>query len=382
MVGERESLTKEQPARFQHYPALDGVRAIAIMTVMCYHLIWLIPYFEYYAGGGFLGVDIFFVLSGFLITSILLKEHGRTGAINLKHFFIRRFFRLAPAFWLFLVLLYIFGNYILAPGDANIIYSDNNFAYAFFYVMNIYKAATDGVTGNLNHTWSLAIEEQFYILWSLILLKAFTENRSRKTIAYGTAAFIVILVAVRALRTWIGTDVAVLYYSTESRIDSLLIGCLASMIFCWRLVPDSFFRSKFFGYLTLAAAIASVCIMSSFLWTSVSLYYGFISLFAAAIAVIILWLVTREKTPVHYVLASAPFRWIGFLSYSLYLWHYASFEFAKNTFDSVPERVGAGVVISFIAAAGSYYLVEKPFLRLKDRLGTKRQEQTVAATAG
>ncbi len=107
------SETADGTTRFRHFPALDGFRAIAIITVMYYHLTYLVPSVGFFADGGYLGVDIFFVLSGFLITSVLLKEHGRSGTISLKNFFVRRILRLGPALWVFLLLLYLFGNLLL-----------------------------------------------------------------------------------------------------------------------------------------------------------------------------------------------------------------------------------------------------------------------------
>lgn len=355
----------DETVRFQHFPALDGFRAIAILTVMYYHLSYLVPGLGFFADGGYLGVDIFFVLSGFLITSILLKEHGRFGKIDLKNFFIRRFLRLAPALWVFLLGLYLLGNVILPAPQAAIIYRDYNFAYAFFYVMNIYKAATGGMTGNLNHTWSLAIEEQFYIFWSIILFRAFNAQRSRKTIICGTVMLIGVLVLWRGFRTAMGAGTTVLYYSTETRIDALLIGCAASMIFCWRLIPDEFFRSRLFAWITFTSIITTLLVYLSFSYSDPLLYYGFISLFNLSIAIMILWLVTRDGTMIHKILGTAAMRWIGQISYSLYLWHYAVFEFAKKTFDSVPMQIVVGLVISVAVAAASYYLIERPFLRLK-----------------
>lgn len=361
----------DETVRFEHFPALDGFRAVAILIVMFYHLTFLVPQWDFLAGGGYLGVDIFFVLSGFLITSVLLKEQGRFGKISLKNFFVRRFLRLAPALWAFLLGLYLFGNVLLPPPQAAIIYQNHNFAYAFFYVMNIYKAATDALTGNLNHTWSLAIEEQFYIFWSIVLFKAFNEKRSRKMIVCGTATFIGVLVLWRGFRAAMGADATVLYYSTETRIDALLIGCVASMIFCWRLVPDDFFRSRLFGWITFPAVITTLLVYLSFSYTDSLLYYGFISLFSLSIAIMILWLVSRERTVIHKILETAVMKWIGQISYSLYLWHYVFFEFAKKTFDSVPMQVAAGLIISVAVAAASYYLIEKPFLGLKHRFEKK-----------
>ncbi len=251
------------------------------------------------------------------------------------------------------------------------IYTDGHFAYAAFYVMNIYKAATDAATGNLNHTWSLAIEEQFYIFWSIVLFMAFRESRSRRMIAGGTLAFIAVLILWRAVRAGLGTDSAVLYYSTECRIDALLIGCVASMIYCWRLLPDEAFRSRAFSRITCSGILVAALIYLSFRYTDTALYFGFISLFNVCVGFMILWIVTRDGTAVHKVLSTALMRWIGRISYSLYLWHFVFFEFSKKSFETEAAQVAAGIAFSVAAGAASYYLVEKPFLQLKARFESR-----------
>lgn len=177
------STEQNQAVAFAHYPVLDGLRAIAIVAVMFYHAALFVPELKAYTSGGFLGVDIFFVLSGFLITSVLLKEFDRSGTISLRNFFARRFLRLAPAFWLFLGSIFLFGDILLPADQSTLIYSNNNFLYSFFYLMNYHRALSGPETGNLNHIWSLSIEEQFYLIWSLILFKAFSEEKGRWQIA-------------------------------------------------------------------------------------------------------------------------------------------------------------------------------------------------------
>jgi len=210
------------------------MRAVAILVVMIYHLEWLMPQLHPYVKGGFLGVDIFFVLSGFLITSILLSEREKTGTIGLKNFYIRRCLRLIPAFWLFLIGIYFFGSYLLPRFQASLVYGRNDFLYALTYSMNWFSATNPGYDSNLNHSWSLAIEEQFYIIWSLVLFKAFSEKWKHRQIFFLTLGLIPLLCMSRAVRASFGTDTRVLYYSTDTRIDSLLIGCAASMSLCGR----------------------------------------------------------------------------------------------------------------------------------------------------
>jgi peptidoglycan/LPS O-acetylase OafA/YrhL len=356
---------------FKHFPVLDGLRGIAVLTVMCYHLELIVPSIHMLSKGGFLGVDLFFVLSGFLITSILLKEHDLTGSFSLINFYVRRTLRLVPALWFFLAAIYLAGNLILPPTQATLIYGQNNFLYSAIYVMNWHSAA-GALTGNLNHIWSLAIEEQFYIIWSLLLFRAFRESLSRKQIAVGTTIIVAVLMIQRAIRAANGAPIEALYYSTDTRIDAILIGCLASMIYCWKFIPLAFFRTPSFERIALGSAVLACSIVLIFDHEDTALYFGFISLFSISVSIAILWLVTRERTLVHKLLETPSLRWLGQVSYSLYLWHYVFFEFAKSRFDNVPVQMIVGVSLSLAVAAFSFYLIERPLLNLKNILSANK----------
>jgi peptidoglycan/LPS O-acetylase OafA/YrhL len=355
---------------FRHIPALDGLRGVAVLAVMFYHLELLVPWLGPISHGGFLGVDIFFVLSGFLITSVLLKEQSKTGQINLKNFYMRRIFRLIPAYWVFLAVLFLFGNYLLSPLAAKTIYDNYsyNFILAFLYLMNWNRASAEtAVAGNLNHTWSLSIEEQFYIFWSLVMYLAFSEKRSRKTIFFITIGSVAVVICWRIGRALNGTPYDVMYYSTDTRIDALLIGCAASMIYMWKLVPASFFKTAYFNLLVFVMYIGAVWVFFNASSKDISLYTALLPLFTASTAIIILWLMTREKTPVHFLLENKFLGWIGKISYGLYLWHFLAYEFSKETFSSAEVQITAGIILAFAVSALSYYLVEQPFLKIKNR---------------
>lgn len=360
----------KEAVSFRYIPALDGLRGIAILTVMIYHLEGLIPALHPYVKGGFLGVDIFFVLSGFLITSILLKEYEKEGQISLKNFYLRRFFRLAPAFWTFLLALYFLGNVILPDRQAEAIYNNNNFFFAFSYLMNWHSATNDGLSGNLNHAWSLAIEEQFYILWSLILYKAFDEKRERKQIFAFTSATVLILIVLRAVRALNGVDTNVLYYSTDTRIDALLIGCVAAMIHTWRLLPQKLYSNRLFSVAVLMSAATALLVLFTFSHEDKFLYCGPLSIFSMSVGLTILWLTTRQKSIVKKLLELRFLRWVGQISYGLYLWHYAFYEFGRKTFDAVPIQISVGLCLAFAVSAVSFYLIEKPFLKIKEKFGS------------
>lgn len=374
MIKEKPNISIEDPfvpenvpdVHFNHLPVLDGLRGFAVLVVMIYHLEYLFPSLNMFVRGGFLGVDIFFVLSGFLITSILIKEQSLFGQINLKNFFLRRIFRLVPAFWAFLFILYFFGNFLLPSAQAGVIYDNNNFGFSFLYLMNWHRAYGDGITGNLNHTWSLAIEEQFYIVWSLILFALFAAKKSRVRIAGFTVATVLVLISWRLFRALNGEEIHVLYYSTETRIDALLIGCVGAMVYGWKLIPQSFYKSRKFRITAFWAFIAAFMILFAVSHEDASLFYGLLSAFSVSVSIIIIWLITNEGL-LKRILEVSVLRWVGKISYALYLWHYLCYEFAKKSFDSIPLEMVFGISLAVSISIASYILIEKPFLKLKNR---------------
>jgi peptidoglycan/LPS O-acetylase OafA/YrhL len=360
---------QESEPEFRHFAVLDGLRGIAVLIVMAYHLDELAPQLTMLTTGGFLGVDIFFVLSGFLITSVLLNEYRQTSTFSLSNFFIRRFFRLTPALWVFLFFVLAFGEKLQPDFFSYISY--DTFGYAFTYTIN-WKSAATGMSGQLNHIWSLSIEEQFYIVWALLLYKAFEKGRSRERIATATGLLIGFLILQRGIRAATGTGHNILYYSTDSRIDGLLIGCLASMVYFWKLAGQGFLTSGAFRRLFLASLIVGSCIFITFSYNDRQLYYGFISLFSLSVAITILWLISNESTLIHRFLENSALRWIGKISYGLYLWHFFFFTVAKKQFDGIPQQVALGLTLSFAAAVLSFYFVERPILTLKDTLQRRK----------
>jgi peptidoglycan/LPS O-acetylase OafA/YrhL len=140
------------------------------------------------------------------------------------------------------------------------------------------------------------------------------------------------------------------------------------MFYCWKLVPDAFFASRGALYSALALFLISLAIFFRFDYTDISLYCGPLSVFECSVAVMILWLVSGPRAILHTLLEAKPMIWIGNISYALYLWHYAVFEFAKGTFRWPGLQIGFAIAISFVIASASYYLIEKPFLKLKDRM--------------
>jgi len=354
---------------FKYIPALDGMRAVAVLFVVFFHAVLIVPGLQPYTNGGFLGVDIFFVLSGFLITSILLQEFDRTGSMNFKNFYTRRFLRLMPAYWLQLAGLFVFATWLFPQDICEKLYANNNFLYAFLYLSNWQRALNGSeVMSLLNHTWSLAIEEQFYLFWAGFLF-LMLRRLSRERIVSVTAGMIVFTAFFRAFR-WQGRgSVDFLYNAFDSRMDALLVGCLVSQLISWGKLPQAFLSSRALDLLGLISLWVAVLIIFglSDSYYSPFLYQGGFTLFALAIGMIVIWLVAHSNDRVSSVLSTGPLTWIGKTSYGLYLWHSISISFFFY-FQMPPWLMLISAVLSaFSLTALSYYLVELPFLRLKQR---------------
>ena len=336
-----------------HIPALDGIRAIAVFLVIFYHFGFL------WAPGG-LGVVIFFVLSGFLITWLLLKENEKYGDVSLKRFYQRRILRIFPAFYVYwaalVFLLLVKGKTVLWPHAIS----------AFFYVSDYYNAILGDPNNGFSHTWSLAIEEQFYLLWppTFFLLRNDLKKMTR---------FLVILIGAVWLHRLVlyfifHVDQAYFYASFDTRMDALMVGCLFATLLK-RGALYSFWRalcSKFFMLLPLAALLCSM----RFGHTLLPRYRDVIA-FAidpVLIALMMVQLISFSNHSYARWIESPLMRFLGRISYSLYLYQQLTLGFALKLFanQSVVTQLLAAVAVTVMAASFSYYVIERPFLKLKD----------------
>ena len=298
-----------------HRPALDGVRAVAVAGVVTYHVggQWL--------PGGFLGVDLFFVLSGFLITGILLDEIDRDGRVSLPTFFARRSRRLLPALYLLLIVVCAWAAFIAAPeaiGDLR-----GAALAALFYVANwffiitgqSYFAEMQGPSP-LEHTWSLAIEEQYYLLWPLLLL-LLVRRASPRIVAVAIVALLMLSVVLMAVLYDEG-DPSIAYFGTFSRMHELLVGSLLAFAVKrgWAL-PRSARWTAWIALGLIAAMMATVSDTGAFYYRGGSLVF----------CVVVAWLLLALGSgppgggPTA-LLSWRPIAWIGLISYGIYLWHW------------------------------------------------------------
>jgi len=346
--------------RFAYQPALDGLRAFAVLSVFAYHLD------AGWARGGFLGVDTFFVLSGFLITSLLVGEWGRHGTISFAAFWARRARRLLPA--LLLVLLGVAGfaalqvpaeqlDRLRGDGLATLFYGANwRFIESGQSYFDMWSEASP-----LRHMWSLAIEEQFYLVWPLITFGCLRLARGRRWLlgavcVTGAAAS---LTAMAVL--YDPSDPSRSYYGTDSRAHLLLIGAALALILSRWSPKHATTRS---GVHALGL-VGGVGCLAAFIWVPDSaswMYRGGDALFGVGVAAVITSAVQPGRFALRSLLSLGPLVWIGRISYGLYLWHWPVIVFAS------PARTGLDgaslttmrVALTFALATASFYLVELP----------------------
>lgn len=355
--------TRAGSDRGAHLPALDGVRGLAVLGVLLFH-----------GGvsavkGGFLGVDAFFVLSGFLITGLLLREWETAGRLSLTSFWTRRVRRLLPALLLLVTSLVIAGR--LDPSLRRTPGLAGDMASTLGYVANWHLIATGGNyfvrTGPpspLEHTWSLAIEEQFYLVWPLVLLLVLRRRRSiraLRTVACAGAAISALDMAVLAGHSSIDR----IYYGTDTRAFALLIGAVLATVVPLSSTPSAAWRARELR----AAGIVSVLVLG-YLWhsangSSVTLFRGQAQLAALAVAVVLASALKDPAGPLAQGLRLPALRGLGIISYGLYLWHWPIFLLlsAERTGETGVALLCLRIAASITAATLSYVLVERPLRR-------------------
>jgi peptidoglycan/LPS O-acetylase OafA/YrhL len=353
--------TVGQPPTMGYQPSLDGVRAVSVVAVLLYH-----AGFEW-MHGGFLGVEVFFVVSGFLITSLLLDERERSGRIVLRAFWLRRARRLLPA--LFMVLLAI-GLWAALFGSAQM-RSDlrRDYPWGIFYAANwgqIFGGAQYfGNLSPLRHLWSLAVEEQWYLLWPLAFV-ALSRTRwrtaERGRIVLGCAALVMIVTWFMARSPELTDDrVNLLYLSTFTRASGLLLG--AGAAFVWRPWRSPRRPVGSAGpVLDIAGVAAAVVLLISFASVSLvdrSLYRWQLALASVASLVVVAVVVHPASRLLRPACSWTPLVEIGKRSYGLYLWSWPISVVAKAYTGSWPRFIGAMLVTAMVAEL-SYRYVETP----------------------
>lgn len=353
---------------------IEGLRALAVGVVVLYH--------AHFLGlrGGFVGVDVFFVVSGFLITSLLLREHAASGRISLPGFYGRRIRRLLPASCLVIVGTVVAGNFWLEPLRLRDLGTDAVASGGFVANIVFAQRGTDYLQSALppsalQHYWSLAVEEQFYVVWpALLALLLWRGRRSTSRAAVGIlvlsiASFIVCIWQTSVSQPWA-------FFGLHARAWELGAGALLAI--AWpRVVTVSSLVRGVGGWIGVATIIASCFAISEAM-----AFPGVIAL-APVVGTVLVLAAGDDATrgPV-VVLRSRALQWIGARSYSIYLWHWPALIIGEAAFDgplSVGERVGL-IIGSVVAADLSFRFVENPIRRSRS-LAT-RHNLTLALGAG
>jgi peptidoglycan/LPS O-acetylase OafA/YrhL len=349
---------------FARVPALDGVRAIAIVAVLLFHHYHFdVPGSRAWSGG-FLGVDVFFVLSGYLITTLLLREHESNERIHFKEFWSRRARRLLPALFALIVGTVLLGRYVFdATTAANV--RGEGFA-TLFYVENWNHLGSTPAA--LSHTWSLSIEEQWYLVWPLLLTVFLIWSRRRGHPLAWPIALLVVVSATECALLFRGTGERS-YYGTDTRAQSLLLGAGLAVILLRRArAPSRMIRAA--GWLALAfLAVMFYRANSLNPW----LYRGGFLLVALSAAVLIAALQQSDTGWLSRLFGARPLVAIGLISYGLYLYHYPIYLWltASRTHLTALPLLLARVGVTGLAAVASYFFIERPFRRGR-QLGEKR----------
>jgi peptidoglycan/LPS O-acetylase OafA/YrhL len=374
--------------RLTYSPGLDGLRAIAVMAVLLYHAdLSFIP-------GGFLGVEVFFVISGYLITALLLAEWHKKGRIGLKDFWLRRARRLLPALYVLLVVSLTYAV-VFMPSEVAGMRADAIAAVG--YVTNWFLIfgqesyfESVGRPSVLQHLWSLAVEEQFYLIWPIVLAVGLglgaTRLRRRRVLTVALVGAAASAVAMALMYTP-GEDPSRIYFGTDTRATGLLCG--AALAFLWspadkyrpaeagherlRLPGRGRFRRRWGWTAPLLLDALSIVALGGLTWFFLHLgefepllYRGGFVLVGLTTMAAIMAVVHPYAHVGSHVLGSAPMRWLGVRSYGIYLWHWPVFMVTRPELDvpfgGVPLlalRLGITIVLADL----SYRFVERPIRR-------------------
>lgn len=345
-------------------PGLDGLRGVAVLAVVGYHLNW-----GNFLPAGFLGVDIFFTVSGFIITALLLQEHAHSGRIDLGAFYLRRARRLFPAA-LVMLLVVVALTPLLQPAALPRLRED--LPAAFFYLSNWWQIVAQQSYFEaieqprlLQHLWSLAVEEQYYLLWPL--LAWWLLNQWGKT-GLGLTAGLIALVST-AWMAWLyvtqidGGDPSRVYLGTDTHLMGLLTGsALAAWWNPWKLRRHAMARDE-------ALNLAGTAALAALLWAMAKTHEGMAGLYqggflwVALLTGVVITAATREGTWVAWLLSTRVMLWLGARSYSLYLWHWPVVVWVRPTPQAESlELVGINALrlaLTLVLAEASYRWVEK-----------------------
>lgn len=348
----------------RYITGLDGIRAIAVIMVLAYHL--KLALFK----SGFLGVTVFFILSGYLITGILISEVEEEGTIDLKNFWLRRIRRLVPAVMSMAVVIIfvsaVVNKIIFTKGCKDFLASVLGFNnwWQIFNKVSYFEAA--GVPSPFTHCWSLAIETQFYLIYPLILLgiyklvKSRGEGRAKRGLLFAGVTLLLALISVILMIVLFDPqqDASRVYYGTDTRAFSLLFGALLAILWEYRMVPRRLSASV--NMVLGSVSFAVLLVMTIAINGSSNFWYRGGQFFGTILTVLMVYAVSGRKTCLSRFLSNPVLKWIGDRSYSIYLWHYPIILLISKGIKASWWITLIEIVLSVVLAELSYRFIETP----------------------
>jgi len=368
-----QTQTRQPPSNTRslgYLPGIDGLRAVSVLAVLAFHHYFIGGSEVGFAPGGFLGVEVFFVISGYLITALLLAERRKTGGVSLPRFWIRRARRLLPALFVMLAVVILYALLFL-PDSINTLKS--NTLAAISYTSNWWQIISDqsyasqaGRPALLKHLWSLAIEEQFYLLWPPLFLLGFRKLGRRRLLV---TMFVVAMASTVLLAVLASGSINAAYYGTTSRLSGLILGSMMAFFFAPYQIRGRPGRGVRVVLDIVGLVGMGVLVWCFHVFTFPSLPTSDRSVFNGGFLLVdiatlmVIAAVVHPRSDAGPILGVTPLRWIGLRSYGLYLWHYPIFCVTRPELD-VPLHgrplMLLRLVLSFGAAELSYRYVETP----------------------
>jgi peptidoglycan/LPS O-acetylase OafA/YrhL len=356
---------RDNPHRYPlgYHAGLDGLRGTMTLGVMAAHVR------EAWCPGSFVYMDTFFLMSAYLITALLLKGWKRDGEIRFGRFYYRRALRLFPANYV-MIGAFLVAAWLLLDDFAGHV---KQALAAGLYVSNWTRAFEVPMPQFLGHTWSLAIEEQYYLLWPVLLaglLKSWGLRWRSVLLVLATG------LAFAAWRAWLafdGASIPRLYNGTDTRADALLIGCALGMALALPGVRDDARLQRFAEVAALPCVLVLLAAGYTLQWEMRGMYAGGSLLFSLVSATLVAALVLPRRTPAHRIFELPPLVFLGRICYGLYLWHFPVYNLLRFGLGA-PDWIVAcvGIPLTFAIAMASYRWIESPFLKIKDRMAESR----------
>ena len=356
----------------KYLPSIDSLRALAVLAVIIYHVD------VNYLPGGFLGVDLFFVLSGYLISSLIIKEYRKTGSLNLYNFYIRRARRLLPAVYFMitvgLVVMVLFNEVLLRKSHLDAIFGyiySSNWWY-IFHKLDYFDSF--GAQSPFKHLWSLAIEEQFYMVFPLLFLLVNRKKKSKdgtyilnKNFLYVVLGLILVSLIAHILLFDIN-NISRIYFGTDTRAFSLLVGVVGAILYPMERLHDKVTQQQnmIYSVVSLASIATLITVMIYTSEYNTWLYRGGF-LLVAILGLIVIISSGKQHTLMSKLLSFKPVVFIGKISYSLYLWHFPVLVLTTPVSEIGNPNiifVVLRVILTFILATASYVFVETPIRKL------------------